>query len=193
MLIGLVRHGETDWNAAGRIQGQTDIPLNEAGIKQAKALAARLSREERIWDAVISSDLKRARQTAAIIAQELNIPLLDSDTRFRERSFGEVEGTTEEDRLKRWGADWRELDLGVESDGAMRNRGLEALSDLTEQEHKRNMLIVSHGSFIAQMLQALCSDLDDSRLGNLSYSILERQENGWRTLLHNCTSHLEQL
>ncbi len=93
MLIGLVRHGKTDWNAEGKIQGQTDIPLNEEGKAQAIALANRLSGEERIWDAVVSSDLKRAFATAQIIAEKLGIPLLESDSRLRERYFGEVEGT----------------------------------------------------------------------------------------------------
>lgn len=193
MLIGLVRHGETDWNAVGRTQGQTDIPLNEAGVMQAKLLASRLSREERVWDAVISSDLKRARETASIIAETLGIPLLEPDARFKERFFGEAEGTTEAERIQRWGNNWRELDLGAESDETMRSRGLEAISDLIAREGERNILIVSHGSFIATMLKALCSTVDDSRLSNLSYSILERQENGWRSLLHNCTRHLEDL
>lgn len=118
---------------------------------------------------------------------------MEPETRFRERSFGEVEGTTEEERLQRWGAGWRELDLGAESEHSMRSRGLAALADLTAREGERNILIVSHGAFIAQMLQAMCSKLDDSRLGNLSYSVLERQDGGWRSLLHNCTRHLDEM
>lgn len=193
LLIGLVRHGKTDWNAKGIIQGQTDIPLNEEGISQANALAVRLSKEQRIWDAVISSDLQRARKTAAIIADRLNIPVLESDQRLRERFFGEIEGTTEQERLDRWGADWRQQGLGMESDAVLRARGAEAISDLMRQGERRNVLVVSHGSFIAQMLKELCADLEDSRLGNLSYSILERQGEAWKPLLHNCTRHLEEI
>ncbi|RJX38456.1 histidine phosphatase family protein [Paenibacillus pinisoli] len=193
LLIGLVRHGKTDWNAKGIIQGQTDIPLNEEGIAQAQALASRLSNEERIWDAVISSDLQRARRTAAIIAERLGIPVLEPDIRLRERYFGEIEGTTEQERLERWGADWREQSVGMESDAEVRARGTEAITDLMKREEARNILVVSHGSFIAQMLKELCADLEDSRLGNLSYSILERQGDAWQPLLHNCTRHLDEI
>lgn len=190
MLIGFVRHGQTDWNAQGIIQGQTDIPLNDEGISQANALSKRLSLEEPIWDAVISSDLRRARETAEIIARRLAIPLLAADPRFRERYFGEIEGTTELERLQQWGSDWREHYLGMETNEAMRARGKEAIANLMNHKDNRNVLIVSHGSFIAQMLAELCSDLGDARLGNLSYSILERRADGWHPLLHNCTKHL---
>ena len=60
--VGLIRHGVTDWNNLGKAQGISDIPLNEDGIKQATALAKRLSGEE--WDIIFSSDLMRAEQTA---------------------------------------------------------------------------------------------------------------------------------
>ncbi|MCR2802997.1 histidine phosphatase family protein [Paenibacillus soyae] len=191
MNIGLVRHGQTDWNAKGIIQGQTDIPLNAEGINQAKALAGRLAQEEAFWDAVSSSDLLRARETAAIIAERLQVPLLAPDPRFRERGFGQIEGTTEDERIKRWGSDWREQGLGIETDEELRSRGVSAIADLLQREEGRNVLIVSHGGFIAQMLQELCDELTDARLGNMSYSILERRGDGWLPLLHNCTRHLE--
>lgn len=191
MIIGLVRHGQTDWNAKGIIQGQTDIPLNEAGISQAKALARRLREEKSIWDAVVSSDLLRARNTAEIIAEQLQVPLLAPDKRFRERGFGQIEGTTEAERIERWGNDWREHGLGIETDDELRSRGSDAITELLLREEGRNVLIVSHGGFIAKMLQELCAELEDTRLGNLSYSILERRGDGWMPLLHNCTRHLE--
>lgn len=191
MFIGLVRHGETDWNAGGILQGQTDIPLNANGLKQAAALAERLSGEEKIWDAVISSDLSRARTTAEIIAKRLHIPLLAPDIRLRERYFGEVEGTTEAQREEKWGSDWRNLNLGAETDEEMKARGLEVISSLMERERGRNILIVSHGSFIAHLLQAMCSSIQNERLGNLSYSILSLKEDKWETVLHNCTKHLD--
>lgn len=191
MFIGLVRHGETDWNAAGILQGQTDIPLNERGLKQAAALAERLSAEKKIWDAVLSSDLARARKTAEIIADRLQVPLLAPDTRLRERYFSEVEGTTEPQRVEKWGADWRSLKLGAESDAEMRARGMSLITELARAEEASNILIVSHGSFIAHLLQAMCSTLQDQRLGNLSYSILSLNEEKWEPVLHNCTQHLD--
>lgn len=192
MLIGLVRHGKTDWNAEGKIQGQTDIPLNKEGIAQAIALANRLSGEERIWDAVVSSDLKRAFATAQIIAEKLGIPLLESDSRLRERYFGEVEGTIEEERHARWGKEWRDVADGVESNEAVRARGLNALKEWQHEHAGRNLLVVSHGSFLAQLLDELCSELEDQHLSNLSYSILERRKDKWHPQLYNCTVHLNQ-
>jgi len=172
LLIGLVRHGKTDWNAEGKIQGQTDIPLNDVGVAQAIALAERLSSEKQIWDAVVSSDLQRAYATAQIIADKLSIPLLESDPRLRERFFGEVEGTKEQERLERWGTGWRETAEGVESNAEVRARGLSAIQEWRERFPKRNLLVVSHGSFLAQVLEELCSCLEDQYLSNLSYSIL---------------------
>lgn len=193
MLIGFVRHGQTDWNALGKIQGQTDTQLNEIGIKQAGALAERLRAEPKTWDVVVSSDLQRAYTTAQIIAQRLEIPLLAGDGRLRERSFGEAEGLTKEERLARWGDDWELAASGIETDDQMKGRGLSALKDLSLQYGDRNMLIVSHGSFLAMLLQELCVGLGDERLDNLSYSILEYKEGKWSPLLHNCTRHLEPI
>lgn len=193
MIIGLIRHGETEWNAAGRIQGQTDIPLNEAGIRQAQALAARLKAENRAWDAVVSSDLARARETARILADALGLPLLPPDPRIRERSFGLAEGTTEDERLNRWGADWRSRDIGQESDESVRNRALAFIADWRKARPDIRLLVVSHGSVLAVLLRALCSGLEDRRIGNMSLSILESSGDGWIVHLHNCSKHLDML
>ncbi|MGO4542741.1 histidine phosphatase family protein [Paenibacillus sp. 2TAB19] len=191
MLIGFVRHGQTDWNALGRIQGQTDIPLNENGIRQAGALADRLLSEPKKWDMVVSSDLQRAYTSAGIIANRLEIPLIAGDSRLRERSFGEAEGLTKEERIDRWGDEWDRVASGIETDDQMLERGLSALKELSLQYNERNVLIVSHGSFLAMLLHKLCEGLGDERLNNLSYSILEYKDGIWSPLLHNCTRHLE--
>ncbi|NDD30605.1 MAG: histidine phosphatase family protein [Proteobacteria bacterium] len=88
--LWLLRHGETDWNSAHRWQGQTDVPLNAAGMKQAGRVAHRLRAER--FDAVYSSDLGRARMTA-LLAYPHGTPIFDM--RLRELSFGKLEG-------KRW-------------------------------------------------------------------------------------------
>ena len=91
-ILYLARHGETDWNAEGRWQGHTDIPLNDAGRQQARALAEVL-RPLGVLVAV-SSDLSRARETAQIVAQALGVPLGTADPDLRERRFGVFEGLT---------------------------------------------------------------------------------------------------
>ena len=87
--ILLIRHGETAWNAVRKLQGHLDIPLNEEGLRQAKALAAHLQNEK--LDAIISSDLQRAMQTAAAIA-DLQNTSLQINPQLRERCFGDFEG-----------------------------------------------------------------------------------------------------
>ena len=86
-----VRHGETAWNVATRIQGQLDIGLNDTGREQALRVAAALAREG--LDAVYASDLARARDTGAAIARAAGLAL-QTDAGLRERSFGQFEGLT---------------------------------------------------------------------------------------------------
>src|SRR5271166_6747038 len=88
-LLFLFRHGETDWNRAGRLQGHTDTPLNATGLAQAQALAERLRPHQ--LDAVVSSDLARAWTTARIVAEGLCVPLI-SEPGLRETNIGEAEG-----------------------------------------------------------------------------------------------------
>lgn len=192
MQIGLIRHGRTDWNALGKIQGQTDTPLNAEGIRQAEALAERLSRESMKWDAVVSSDLMRARETARIIADKLQIPFQGSDARLRERYFGEIEGTTEEERLARWGPDWRKSDSGQETDEQVRSRALSFVDEVAREQPNARLLVVSHGSLLAQLMKGMCADLEDKPILNMSLSIMERDGDSWKPLLHSCTLHLEQ-
>jgi probable phosphoglycerate mutase len=100
----LARHGETDWNAQGRWQGQTDVPLNPRGREQALEVARRL-RGEGIR-AVASSDLLRARDTAAIVAAELGLEVSHVDAALRERRFGSFEGLTREEAAARFPEAW---------------------------------------------------------------------------------------
>jgi len=79
----LVRHGETDWNAAGRLQGHTDRPLSDHGREQARRLADELAGED--LEAIYASDLARARETAEIVGERLQLPVvLDPDLREKD-------------------------------------------------------------------------------------------------------------
>jgi probable phosphoglycerate mutase len=103
-ILFLVRHGETDWNAAGRWQGQTDVPLNGRGREQAVEVAVRL-RAEGIAS-VASSDLLRARATAELVAAKLGLVVNHLDPALRERRFGCFEGLTREEVAARFPEAW---------------------------------------------------------------------------------------
>ncbi|WFR60460.1 histidine phosphatase family protein [Paenibacillus amylolyticus] len=190
MQIGLIRHGLTDWNAAGRIQGQTDIPLNGEGRAQAERLGRRLLMEEYQWDYIITSGLSRAQETGEIISKLLNVPMLEPDARLKERAFGQIEGLTSEERVARWGKSWETLDLGQEQIADIQIRALAFLEDLWSAYPDQNVLIVTHGAFLANLLTALFKDRYTERIGNLSLTILEKERDDWSPLLYNCTRHL---
>lgn len=190
MRIGLIRHGLTDWNMLGKIQGQSDIPLNTEGRRQAELLGDRLLTEEYTWDFVISSRLSRAEETGRIIASKLNIPVFEPDPRLNERSFGQVEGLTLSERESKWGRDWHLQELGQEKDEEIQARGLAFMEDMWNTFPDKNMLVVSHGGFLAQLYRSLYKERYTERIGNLSLTILEKTDLEWVPLLYNCTRHL---
>ncbi|QDH19494.1 histidine phosphatase family protein [Saccharibacillus brassicae] len=192
MRIGLIRHGLTDWNAAGRIQGRSDIPLNDEGRRQAAKLAERLAEDEYAWDFVVSSGLLRAQETAEIIAGRLNLPLLEADPRLAERGFGQVEGMTQAEREARFGADWNLQDVGQEKLEALEERALAFIADLDVKYPDGSVLVVTHGGLLAQVYAALYKGRYTDRIGNLSLTVLEKQGNLWEPLLYNCTRHLSE-
>ncbi|SFF02984.1 probable phosphoglycerate mutase [Chitinophaga sp. CF118] len=190
--IALIRHGSTAWNKEGRMQGSTDIPLDAEGIMQAQKLGLRLSDEH--WDLVYSSHLSRARQTGEIIAAQLGIPDFFQDERLREVSGGQTEGTSEEERIVKWGADWRQLELGMETEIAVCNRGLAFIDDLLEEHAGKHILIVSHGSFIRHLLRKLAPTLTiTEHLKNTSVTRFNIKDNLWDCELYNCTKHLNEV
>lgn len=190
VIVGLVRHGITDWNELGKSQGISDIPLNEVGKKQAVALANRLSLEEK-WDIIVTSDLSRAKETGQLIATKLNLQDIKFDKRIREINCGEIEGTTEEGRLKKWGSNWRELDLGMEKFEDVSKRGYEFLSELANTYSDKRILVVSHGALIGLTLQSLLPQkFPRTHIENTSLTILCNNDDKWDCTLYNCTKHL---
>ena len=140
----LVRHGETDWNADGRLQGQTDRPLSDHGRRQARTLAEELDGEA--LDAIYSSDLSRARETAEIVAERLGLAVeLDAD--LREKDWGNWEGLTavERDRVEFVG----------ESTQAHQERILRALQRISEHHPgEERVLVVTHGGSMRRVQAA---------------------------------------
>lgn len=190
-VIGMVRHGITEWNLSGIAQGSSDVPLNETGRSQAAALADRLSLEER-WDMIVSSDLARAKETAEIISEKLALPISFFDTRLREMSGGEIEGTTEQQRLEKWGANWRKQDLGMESSDSVGKRGMDAIDSLLEEFEGKRVLVVSHGALIGITLRRMLPErFGKTDLQNTSITMLEHSGSEWDCTLYNCVKHLE--
>jgi broad specificity phosphatase PhoE len=148
--IFLVRHGATEWNIDKRAQGHADIDLNAEGHRQAVSAAQELSHLE--IDAVYSSDLKRATDTAAPIASAHGLEV-KTDKRFREIDQGDWEGLTVDEIMAKWPDLWgpaRHYNArpGGESPQQVRDRSLEALRDVVAAHPDRSVVVVSHGGTI---------------------------------------------
>lgn len=140
----LVRHGETDWNAEGRLQGHTDRPLNEVGRRQAATLAEQLAGDG--IGAIYASDLARARETAEIVATRLGLPVaLDPD--LREKNWGSWEGLTAGERDA--------VEFVGETTEAHRERTLAALRRICERHPGERVLVVTHGGSLRRVQAAV--------------------------------------
>jgi 2,3-bisphosphoglycerate-dependent phosphoglycerate mutase len=157
-ILFLFRHGETDWNREGRLQGHTDVPLNATGLAQAAVLTERL-RPYRL-DAIVSSDLSRAWTTAQIVADALQLPLLP-DPGLRETNVGAAEGLLWADAkirfgeglTERWYADGDVAFPGGETGIATRMRGLAALRRFAAARPYRRIGISTHGAMVRQLMK----------------------------------------
>ena len=173
--IALVRHGETDWNLARRLQGRADIPLNDTGVEQARAIAASFSAAD--WSLVLSSPLVRASETARAISEGAGIPLGEPVAGLIERSFGQAEGATAADIAAKWGDRVFPDSEPVE---AVRIRGAATVDELVGR-HEGNLILVSHGAFIRATVFALTGE-DIGGIGNGAIVLLEPSDAGWSLL-----------
>ncbi|GAA1931629.1 phosphatase PhoE [Microbacterium aoyamense] len=155
----LVRHGETDWNRDRRIQGSTDIPLNDTGRGQARDAAAALRDE--LGDAapvVVSSDLSRARETAEIIAEQLGVPLGTAYPELRERAYGDAEGLGTEEFHARWG-DWHSAEVpNAEPWAGLRTRAIGGMRRVVRDVRRSatpaaSVIVVTHGALIREVIR----------------------------------------
>jgi broad specificity phosphatase PhoE len=157
--LWLIRHGQTDWNAAWRIQGQTDIPLNTAGLAQARDLAASLAQAGLPFAAIYSSDLSRASRTAEHLAETLGLPVtLQPD--LREINQGEFEGLTLSEARERYPVvmAMRKTDPldapapGGETTRAVALRMARAADAIAQAHPGQKVLVVSHGFAVATLI-----------------------------------------
>lgn len=151
MRMALIRHGETEWNRHGRLQGSTGAPLNRLGRQQASGAAERLLDQN--WSWMVSSPAARARETAAIIAARLGMPLLVEEPGLRERAYGLAEGLTATEANEQWpdGAY-----PGLEPLPELAARGATSLQQLAASGRNGDGIVVGHGAFIRAAASLLC-------------------------------------
>jgi len=150
--ILLARHGETDWNLGRRVQGHTDIPLNANGIAQAQALADELAAEPIV--AIYSSDLERARDTAAAVAARHGL-LVAVDPDLREKNFGRWEGLTDTQIRERFPDAKRGSWGDGETTEAVRERAVAAITRMRDRHPEGLLLLVAHGGPLRALLAHL--------------------------------------
>lgn len=147
MKLLLTRHGQTDWNVAGKIQGIMDIELNETGIKQAEATREKLLNKK--IDIIITSPLKRANKTAEIIGRDRNIPIIE-EQKIQERYYGKFEGkSSKEVNLDEiWNYKINKHYEDTESIGDLFERIQDFLENLKREYDNKTVLLVTHGGVI---------------------------------------------
>ena len=181
MRIYFLRHGETNWNKEGKMQGNSDIPLNETGILQAEGASEFISKKD--FSAVFVSPLKRAHHTAKIVLKEKAHRIV-LDERLKERSYGEFEGKTFEEYVKVSKDDPYFTPQGGESRiefGKRINHFFETL----DAKHQ-NILVIAHGGVFNAILRSLFNlsleEVRKHRLGNCEYCVIEKTKNEVRLI-----------
>ncbi|MEO7371549.1 MAG: histidine phosphatase family protein [Ilumatobacteraceae bacterium] len=160
----VVRHGQSEWNAIGRWQGHADPALTELGRRQAFVAAASIG----AVDGIISSDLMRAAETAAIIAQQLGVGPVIVDARLRERGVGEWTGLTRSEIDKGWPG-WLDDDRrpeGFEDTDSVLARVIDAFGTILSTTLPGSYLVVSHGGVLRSLAKS--NGLDDLPIANLA-------------------------
>lgn len=167
MRIALIRHGETDWNATGRLQGSADIPLNARGVTQAEEAAQFIAGHG--WAHVYCSPLGRTRETAKFFTEALGIDEPRVVPALVERSFGDLEG----EYVYRDDGSRRSLEHPtVESPDAVVARVLPALRELAAAHPNEDVLVITHGSVVRLVLQEILGRRAPG-ISNLGYSVIE--------------------
>lgn len=185
--IVLIRHGETAWNQEGRVQGLTDTSLNDTGVRQAESLALAL-KEERL-NAIYSSPLRRALDTARVIAEQHGLQVQVEDD-LREMDVGDMDGLTYKelreryaDFMKEWSENVSTLKMpGGEHISELQERAWQTIQDIVSKHPGATVAVVSH-NFVIQSIICKALDLTLTNFRRLrqdlaSMSVLEFGERG---------------
>jgi probable phosphoglycerate mutase len=197
--IVVVRHGETHWNVASRIQGHADSPLTEAGVAQAGAIAARLASER--FDRLVSSDLGRALATARAIAARTGNEIV-ADARLRERNYGVAEGLTYGEigvhypevfsRVRDTDPDY--VVPGGESRRQLFERVRDAFESLARDAAGERLVVVCHGGVLAALYRHVrgipVGAAQPIPIPNASYNALVFDGGAWTVEAWADTAHL---
>lgn len=188
-ILTLVRHGETAWNYEGRIQGSTDIPLNDTGRLQARGIADTLAAEYAGREVVVvSSDLGRAAETADIIAAALGTEVLHRFPGLQERSYGEAEGMDAPTFYDTYGP-WHAADVpGAETWPVVRERALAALAEaVASAPDGVDVIAVAHGALIREVIMFATDGefpREGERLPNCSATTFRLDGDRWEMLAY---------
>ncbi|KAF4401875.1 hypothetical protein G4B88_017387 [Cannabis sativa] len=200
--IVVVRHGETEWNHDGRIQGHLDIDLNDAGRQQAVAVAERLSKEPKI-SVVYSSDLKRALVTAETIAAKCGGLEVIKDTDLRERHLGDLQGKVYSDAVKACPEAYKaftspskdqEIPGGGESRDQLFVRCTSALQRIGNKHKGERVVVVTHGGVIRSLYKRACpNEKTGLKVLNTSVNVFHLSDGDkWTLQVRGDVSHLDQ-
>ncbi|OIT39567.1 phosphoglycerate mutase-like protein 4 [Nicotiana attenuata] len=200
--IIVIRHGETEWNADGRIQGHLDVELNDSGRQQAMAVAARLSREPRI-SAIYSSDLKRAHETAETIARSCGGLEVIKDPDLRERHLGDLQGISLREAAQSQPMAYKAflsdrsdqvIPGGGESLDQLYQRCTSCLQRIAKKHRGKRVVVVSHGGAIRALhRRASPHRRSKSKIWNTSVGILHLSDKDeWTIKLWADISHLNK-
>jgi len=170
----LVRHGQTDWNKEARIQGQSDIPLNEEGKRQAERIARQLSRKK--IAAIYTSKLKRAYQTAHTVARPHHLKVV-KDERLNEIAQGDWEGLTLSEAREKYPVlfeKWLSVPLqtrppGGENLESVKRRVAEVLNEIIKRHPSQTVVIVAH-EVVNAVIKSICERIDLRNIWNLHFS-----------------------
>lgn len=198
----VVRHGQTEWNVAGRIQGHGDSPLTELGIRQARAMAVRLAQES--FDAVLSSDLGRARRTAELLVPD-HIANIRWHPGLRERAFGIAEGSTytqianEHPQMfsREQETDPHYAPPGGESRQRHLDRVRQVFQDIAAEYAGQSVLVVTHGGVLSCVYRWLhgipAAAPHPIDIPNVGYNRLAAAAGDWSVEVWGDVSHLAGL